>query len=130
MSICPLAHFLMSRRVILLQEILETFLRKYLVVCGLFCNFAVAMRGMKKLDLRVMAEPVAVAKRARNKMAEECRAIFDFLYIVPGEDRARLMQVCTTSTKPSHRTYGARSQAKCRDVLLLRSFAMELSERW
>ena len=42
---CPLAHFLMSRRVILLQEILETFLCIYLVVCGLFCNFAVAMRG-------------------------------------------------------------------------------------
>ena len=44
-----------------IKEILETFLRKYLVVCGLFCNFAVAMRGMKDFNLRVMAEPVAVA---------------------------------------------------------------------
>ena len=30
-----------------IKEILETFSRKYLVMCELFCNFAVAMRGMK-----------------------------------------------------------------------------------
>ena len=49
-GVCPYRRMNKQKcHVNLLQEILETFLRKYLVVCGLFCNFAVAMRGMKDL---------------------------------------------------------------------------------
>ena len=61
-GVCPYRRMNKQKcHVNLLQEILEKKLRKYLVMCGLFCNFAVAMRGMKACDLRVMAEPVAVA---------------------------------------------------------------------
>ena len=61
----------MSRSVILLQEILETFLRKYLVVCGLFCNFAVAMRGNESLRFASHGRTGGRGERAQNSDAPD-----------------------------------------------------------